>query len=411
VDIQRLDHLMNLVGELVMTKAQILEVQRQLRERAGFSDLTVDLFRASRSLERKLGELQEGIVAVRMVPVGQVFSRLHQFVRTFARESGKEIEFHVFGEETEIDKRMLEEISDPLIHIIRNAVDHGIEPVEVRRRQGKPERGTVAVRAFPKGSYVVVTVEDDGAGIDPQEVLRSAHRRGLVAEDSLLEESEILHLIFLPGFTTSEAVTEISGRGVGLDVVRKNLIKLRGRIDVESEVGVGTRMTLTFPITLAIVRALAIRSGSETFAIPLSAVIENLRVTPAQVRTVEGREVLQLRGATLSLCRLDRLFDLPAAPRTADPLLGETETQEQEYLYVVIVGIAERRLGLVVERILGQQEIVIRPLGEACPHASGIAGATELGDGEVVLVLDVEALIAETLEGSLSRPAGGRLAV
>jgi len=382
VDIGRLDRLMNIVGELVLSKNIITQLGKDLRDMQGFTGIAVDLHKAARTFERKLGELQEGVIEVRMVPIGQIFTRLAQAVRKYAGDVGKDIHLETFGEDTELDKLMVEDMSDPLMHLIRNSIDHGIETAAVRARRGKPERGLIRLNSYPKGNRVVITVEDDGGGIDHEKVRRIAVDKELISESDVLGKRDILDLIFMPGFSTSEKVSEVSGRGVGMDVVKKNVSKLSGMIDVETEIGAGTKFIITLPITLAILKALIVEVSTETFAVPLSSVLESLMVTRDKVEKVERREVITLRGETLPLLRLDKVFGLP-------------RSEEGEYLYIVVVGIAERRLGFVVDRLVGQQEIVIKSIGDKLKGVPGIAGATELGDNEVVLVMDVESLIDE----------------
>lgn len=382
VDIGRLDRLMNIVGELVLSKNIIAQITKDLRDVQGFTGIAVDLHKAARTFERKLSELQEGVIEVRMVPIGQIFTRLAQAVRKYAGDVGKDIHLETLGEDTELDKLMVEDMSDPLMHLIRNSIDHGIESSAVRSRRGKPAYGLIKLNSYPKGNRVVITVEDDGGGIDHEKVRRVAVDKDIIEESDMLSRREVLDLIFMPGFSTSEKVSEVSGRGVGMDVVKKNVSKLSGMIDVETEIGTGTKFLITLPITLAILKALIVKVSSETFAIPLSSVLESLMVTNDKVETVERREVITLRGETLPLLRLDQVFGL-ATP------------EEGEYLYVVVVGIAERRLGFVVDRLVGQQEIVIKSIGDKLRNIPGVAGATELGDNEVVLVMDVESLIDE----------------
>jgi len=385
VDISRLDHLMNIVGELVLSKNMISQLSKDLRGLQGFTGLAVDLHKASRTFERKLGELQEGVIEVRMVPIGQIFTRLTQAVRKYAGDVGKDIDLDMLGEDTELDKLMVEDMSDPLMHLIRNALDHGIEPPAERLRRGKPEKGLIRLDAYPKGNRVVISVEDDGAGIDYEKVRRIAVDKGLVQESEMLTRREMLDLIFLPGFSTSEKVSEVSGRGVGMDVVKKNVSKLSGMIDIDTEIGKGTTFTITLPITLAIIKALIVEVSTETFCVPLSSVLESLMIKRDRIATIEKREVVSIRGETLPLLWLDRVFGLP-------------KSEEGESIYVVVVGVAERRLGLVVDRLVGQQEIVIKSIGEKLKNIPGLAGATELGDNEVVLVLDVESLIDEATQ-------------
>ncbi len=390
VDIFRLDSLMNIVGEMHLLKNVIGRISKELRTMQGFMGLSVDLHKAQRGLERKLNDLQEGILEVRMVPIGQIFTRLSQMVRNYAREAGKEIYLEMRGEETELDKLMIEDLADPLMHLIRNAIDHGIEPSDLRKQLGKPEKGSVRLTAFPKGNHVVITIEDDGAGMDPARIAVKAVEKGILAPDHGLDlvadRREILDLVFLPGFTTRDTVTEISGRGVGMDVVKRNVSRLSGMIDIQTESGVGTTFTLTLPITLAIIKALIVESGGQTFAIPLSSVLEIQQATSGRVETVEGREVMAVREDTIPLLRISRVFNL-------------TERRDRDAFYVILVGLAERRLGIIVDILRDQQEIVIKPLGKRLSDIAGIAGATELGDRRgVVLVLDVESLIDGTLK-------------
>lgn len=396
VDIYKLDNLMNAVGEMHLIKNIVGRIARELRTMQGFMGLSVDLHKAQRGLERKLNDLQEGILEVRMVPIGQIFTRLSQVVRMYAKEAGKEIDLELRGEETELDKLMIEDLADPLMHLVRNAIDHGIETPEERKRLGKPARGNVKLTAFPRGNHVVITIEDDGAGMDPARIVAKAVDKGILVPDHGLDPAtttdrrQILDLIFLPGFTTRETVTEISGRGVGMDVVKKNVSKLSGMIDIQTEPGAGTTFSLTLPITLAIIKALIAESGGRTFAIPLSSVLEIQQATPDKVETVEGREVMAVREDTVPLLRVADVFRL-------------TEQRQSEEFYVILVGLAERRVGIVVDNLRDQQEIVIKPLGKRLADVPGVAGATELGDRRgVVLVLDVESLI----EGAMKKTAG-----
>jgi len=293
----------------------------------------------------------------------------------------------VTGAETEIDKLIVEELSDPLMHMIRNAIDHGIEPREERLRAGKPAIGTIALNAFQKGNQVVIEVEDDGAGMDPAALVGAAIRRGVVNAEEARELAlrDVFALVFMPGFTTKQVATDLSGRGVGLDVVKTNIAKLGGVVDITSDVGIGTKMTITLPITLAIINVLLVDIGGRPFAIPLASVEEAMALDEAHVRAIESREVLTVRGASLPICRLERLFGMQ--PRGA----------RKARAFVVIAQVADRRLGLVVDELVGQRDIVIKPLGKSLSRTRGFAGATELGDQRVALVLDVAALIEEVL--------------
>ena len=387
VDIRKLDHLMNVVGELALARAGIRSVLETLKQDRALTELARSLHREMRNLDRKLDELQAGILEVRMVPLGQIFDKLSRVVRKISREAGKEIHLTIAGADTEIDKLIVEELSDPLMHVIRNCIDHGIERPEARRAAGKPEAGTISIHAEQRGNHVVIEVEDDGAGIAADRLIQSAIARGFLDENAAraMSRREIFNLIFLPGVSTKVVADEISGRGVGMDVVKTNIARLSGIIDVESETGAGTRLTITLPITLAIIQALVVRVAGRTFAIPLNSVLEALIVQPQDVRTIERREIVTLRGATLPLLRLDRLFRMDRAPGVRDKH------------FVVVVGMAQHRLGLMVDELLGQQDIVIKPIGRVLEGIPGIAGATELGGQQTVLVLDVAALVEEAL--------------
>jgi two-component system chemotaxis sensor kinase CheA len=386
VDIRRLDGLMNTVGELLLIKANLQRMTENARQEGTpvLSKAWVqELSRETRQLERKLDALQSGLLEARMVPVGQVFDKLARLVRRIAREAGKEIDFLSTGGEVELDKLIVEELSDPLMHIIRNAIDHGVEPPEVRVAAGKARRAAVSLRAEQKGNHVVIEVSDDGSGIDEQRVREVALQRNLITEAQAAEMNrrELLNLIFLPGFSTARNVSELSGRGVGLDVVKNNISNLSGLIDVWSERGRGTAFQLTLPLTLAIIRALVVGVSGRTYAVPLNSVLEILSVQPKDIRTVERREVLDLRGQTLPFARLARIFGLP-----------ERNTGRH---FVVVVGLAQERLGIAVDELFGQQDIVTKPLGGRLQSVRGISGATDLGNRRTVLVLDVAALLED----------------
>jgi len=390
VDIRKLDHLMNIVGELAIVRSAFGRVAEKLRGE-GQRKLAAELQRLHRNFDRRLGEMQDGILEVRMVPLGQVFDRLARVVRQISREVGKEIRLVITGAETEIDKLIVEELSDPLMHMIRNAIDHGIEAGQGRVEVGKPLAGTIALNAFQKGNHVMIEVEDDGRGIDLSRLTEKAITLGKLARSEAEEMSrdEMLALIFLPGLSTRESADDVSGRGVGMDIVKTNISKLGGVIDVHSESGIGTKMTITLPITLAIVSALLIQAGQHTLAIPLSSVSEAIAFDEGAVRLVDGREVITLRGQTLPLCRLDRLMALESSPDSAS-----------RRRFVVVAALGQRRLGLVVDFLYGQEDIVIKPLGKSLAGVRGFAGATELGDQRVGLVLDAAGLIEEVLAGA-----------
>ena len=388
VDIRKLDRLMTVVGELAIVKTAITNLAERVRGRvADARELAVELARLNRTFERHLAQMQSGILEVRMVPLGQAFDKLARVVRQISREHAKDVNLVITGAETEIDKLIVEELSDPLMHMIRNAIDHGIEPRDERLRVGKPPIGTIALNAFQKGNHVVIEVEDDGRGMDPEALLAAAVRRGVVSPDEAKElgPRELLALVFMPGFTTKEVATDLSGRGVGLDVAKTNIAKLGGVVDITSDVGIGTKMTITLPITLAIINVLLVEIGARLFAMPLASVEEAIALDQSQVRTIEGREVLTVRGASLPICRLARMFGVPQRQRV------------RPRAFVVIAQVGNRRLGFVVDELVGQQDIVIKALGKSLARVRGFAGATELGDQRVALVLDVAALIEEVL--------------
>jgi len=389
VDIRKLDHLMNIVGELSIVRSSLSRIAERLRGE-GARQLATELMRLHRNFDRRLGEMQDGILEVRMVPLGQVFDRLARVVRQISRDLGKEIRLVITGAETEIDKLIVEELSDPLMHMIRNAIDHGIESAERRAEVGKPLAGTIALNAFQKGNHVMIEVEDDGRGIDEEALVEKAVESGKIArsEASELVRDEILALIFVPGLSTREQVDDLSGRGVGMDIVKTNISKLGGVIDVHSETGIGTKMAITLPITLAIVSALLVRVHEQVFAIPLSTVSEALSFDPSQVRRVENREVVTVRGSSLPICDLGRLLGLPEPH------------EERRRRFIVVAALGNRRLGLVVDHLFGQEDIVIKPLGASLSRVRGFAGATELGDQRVGLVLDSGAVIEEVLSGA-----------
>ena len=354
VDIAKLDSLMNIIGELHT-------LTRKLKK--------------NRDVTRKLNELQKLAIDLRMVPVGQIYSKVSRSVRKLARELNKDIELVLRGEDTELDKMLVEEISDPLMHIIRNAIDHGIESPTERLAAGKDAKGRVTLTAYQQGNSVVIDVSDDGRGIDPQALRNAAAKRGLPVTEDPYE------LLFTAGFSTAAEVSEISGRGVGLDVVKKNIQDLKGSIDVLSEVGRGTTFRIILPITLAIIQALIVRAAGQQFAIPLTSVDETLRIHAGEIQTVEAREVLALRDLTLPLMRLGDAFML------------DTDGDGDRRLFVVVTRSGDKLAGVVVDAIVRQQEIVIKSIGERLARTPGIAGATEIGEGEIVLVIDVASLM------------------
>lgn len=386
VDIDKLDFLMNIVGDLVLAKGSIVEICDQLKAQ-GDVERARELQKATRGLERRLEELQKGVMEVRMVPVAQLFEKMNRIVRRVADEHGKKVGLDIRGAETELDKLIMESLSDPLMHIIRNAIDHGIESAAERLALRKPEKGTISLWASQKGNHVVISVRDDGRGIDPEKVRRKAIQKGLISEAAELNQDDVYDLIFLPGFSTRDQVSDLSGRGVGMDVVKTNISELSGMIDIDSRVGEGTVISITLPITLAIIKALIIRVCGRTYAIPITSVLETLMIESSTIRTVERREVIELRQSTLPLLRLGELFRLPEAARSN----GRS--------FVAVVGLAEKRLGLIVDELLGQQDVVIKSLGSSLSFVRGIAGAADMGNQKTILVLDVGGLMGEAMRG------------
>jgi len=388
VDIERLDAMMNAVGELRLIAANLQRLADgatapgvvQLPRAFG-----ADLLKDQRQMARRLDALQSGLLEARMVPLAQVFERLQRLVRRVAREAGKELDLVARGGEVELDKLIVEELSDPLMHLLRNAIDHGIEAPAEREQLAKPRRGRLTLTARPSGAHVVIEVRDDGRGVNTARVREVAVKRGLLGAIEAQEaSSRALHrLLFTPGFSTAKSISPLSGRGVGLDVVHTNLARLSGVIDVESVAGLGTCFRLTLPLTLAMVRGLIVRVSGRTYAIPLNGVVEILALGPEALQSRGGREFISVRGATLPLVRLARLFRLPEA--------------DLSRRNVVVVGLAQERLGLAVDELLGQADMVTKPLGERLQRVQGIAGVADLGNRRTVLVLDVAALIGEGL--------------
>jgi two-component system, chemotaxis family, sensor kinase CheA len=383
VDIDKLDRILNTIGELTLAKGAIKRIGSELLENFGRTELVYDIHKISQTLERRLEELQDQVLEIRMVPIGQIFTRLGQIVRRYSREINKDIELVVFGEETELDKYLAEEIVDPLMHLIRNAVDHGIESPEERKSKGKNEVGTITLRAYQKGNHVVIEIRDDGAGIDTVRVRKKAEEKGLIEVGAELQEKEIIDFIFTPGFSTKDVVSEVSGRGVGMDVVKDKLSTLGGFAEVETIRNSGTTFMLTLPITLAIMKALIVRVGSEKFAVPLTSMSETLILEHKDLQRVELKEVYYLRGEMLPVIRVNDFFSI--------------EVDVTERSFVVIVGFGERRIGLMVDELLGQQEIVIKSLGSYLQNVRGFAGAAEIGKHEVILVIDAESLVDESV--------------
>ena len=382
VDIAKLDHVMNIVGELLIARSQIDRLARSASTQP-VRTTSLELTKIARSFGRKIDELQKSVIDTRMVPVAQIYTKLGRTVRKIARDVGKEIELVLRGEETELDKMMVEELSDPLLHIIRNAIDHGIESPDERVAAGKPRAGKVTLVAYQQGNSVVLDISDDGRGIDPQRIRKIAVERKLIAADEQVDTARAYELLFTPGFSTAAEVSEISGRGVGLDVVKRNILDLKGSIEILSTVGKGTTFRVMLPITLAIIQALIVRAGDEHFAIPLSAVDESLRLYARDIQTIEKREVFALRNVAIPLLRLADAFGRP------DP---KTKNADRKW-FAVVTRSGEKVAGILVDELVRQQEIVIKSIGERLKTIPGIAGATEVGEGEMILVIDAASLI------------------
>jgi two-component system chemotaxis sensor kinase CheA len=392
IDVERLDELMNLVGELVLGRNRLTQIVSGIVERFEGESLARELMDTIAQVDYLTSELQAVVMRARMMPIAKVFSKFPRIVRDLSRDLNKEVELLIYGEETEVDKSVIESIHDPLVHLIRNAIDHGIETPQERKAVGKPEKGKVILRAEHEGNFIVITVEDDGRGIDPERVRRKAVEKKIITEQeaSSISDRDALNLIFLPGFSTASKVTNVSGRGVGLDVVKANITKLNGMIDVQSTLGQGTKFILKLPLTLAIIQGLLVDVCGEIFIIPLSSVIEVVRIPRSQVHSIKGREIIRLRDSVLPLVRLADIFNL------------SSNGDFKENLYVVVVGLAEKKLGIVVDGLVGQKEVVIKSLGSYLNNVRGIAGATILGDGTVRMIVDVAQIFKMSAENSYS---------
>lgn len=408
VDAKKIDALMNQVGELVVNRAWFSQLAMEMkdlqrlwlennrldqREAKQFKSFAFRLHEASSALGRVANDLQEGVMKVRMLPIGQLFSRYPRLIRQLAQETEKRVHLEISGEETELDKMVIEEVSDPLVHLLRNAVDHGIEGSDERRRLGKPPEGTIKLTAYHESNNVVIEVADDGRGMDPQVLKNTALDKGLLtkAEAERMTSRELLSLIMKPGFSTASQVTKTSGRGVGMDVVKKNIEKLNGTIEMDSVSGEGTRFRIKIPLTLAIIQALLVRVGNDIFTIPLASVVETLRFFREEISTVEGIEVIHLRHSTIPLIRLSSLFKYPQPE------------QDSRKAFVVIISMGTKQLGLVVDSLVGEQEVVIKPLVDYLQEKSGFTGATILGDGRISLILDVYELAGLALRREAQR--------
>lgn len=383
VDVKRLDHLMNLIGELVLGKNRLLRIHGDISDKYNSNTLSEELNQIVSSISTVTTDLQLAVMKTRMLPIVKVFNKFPRMVRDLARELGKNIELIMSGEETELDKSIIEEIGDPLVHIIRNSCDHGIESPEVRLEKGKSEVGKIILKAYNEGNHIVIEIQDDGKGLDPEAIKAKALEKGLITDRdaATMSDKEAFSLIFKAGFSTAAAITNISGRGVGMDVVKTNIEKLNGIIDIESQLGMGTTLKLKIPLTLAIIQALIVGVQEEFYAIPLSSVLETVRISQDEIYTVDGKSVLRLRDEVLPLVHMSSIFEV------------RNDFGSAKEIYVVIIGLAEQKIGMIVDCLIGQEEVVIKSLGEYLKNIQGIAGATVRGDGKITLIVDVVAIM------------------
>ena len=383
VEVKRLDQLMNLSGELVLSKNRLLKICDDVSERYDGEQFLEELNQATNSLSLITTDIQLAVMKTRMQPVSKVFSKFPRIVRDLSRELGKQIELEISGEETELDKSIIEEIGDPIMHMIRNSCDHGVEDPATRAASGKPEKGVVQLKAYNEGNYIIIEIADDGKGLDADMLKVKCIEKNLITEKEAdqMSDKEAFALIFKPGFSTAQKVTSVSGRGVGMDVVRNNIEKLNGLIEIDSEVGKGSIFRLKIPLTLAIMQSLLVGAQEEYYAIPLASVIETVRVPLDSIYTIEGKNVLRLRDEVVSLVRLADVFGVKQ--------VFESDTQA----YVVIIGLAESKLGVIIDTLVGQEEIVIKSMGDYLQGIPGIAGATVRGDGRITLIVDVGSMM------------------
>jgi two-component system chemotaxis sensor kinase CheA len=379
VDVSRLDNLMNLVGELVLARNRLSQATQLLKEKYERIEISKQITDVSSQIDFVTTELQIAVMKTRMVPIEKVFNGLPLLARELMHTTGKEVDLQIYGKETELDKSLIEELNDPLVHMLRNAFDHGIESPEEREKQEKPPQGTIVVNAERDGNYILITMEDDGRGMDAGQIKQKAIEKRLISEDQArdMSTSEALNLIFIPGFSTKQEISNVSGRGVGMDVVKTKIAKLKGIVEITSEVNKGTIITLKLPLTLAIIQGLLLKVADETFAVPLNTVHEIVGLGPDDIYTIQGREVIRVRDTILPLARMSDIIGKPNVKK------------QSHFSYVVIVGWAEKQIGLLVDSLQGQKEVVIKSLGNYLGDVPGIAGSTILGDGSVILVVDV----------------------
>ena len=376
VDIEKLDTLMNLMGELVINKVRL--------EQIGQTHRMSDLMETLEQMDRVTGDLQNIVMKVRMVPVSAVFNRFPRMVRDVSKELGKEINLTIEGEETELDRTVIDEIGDPIMHLLRNSLDHGVESPDAREAKGKPRVGEVGLIARHEGNNVVIMITDDGAGIDAGKIRRKAVEKGMITQDEAdrLDDADAVRLIFLPGFSTAEKITDISGRGVGMDVVRSKIEALSGHVDVETHIDEGSVFKIKLPLTLAIIQAMLVRVQEEMYAIPLTSIDSTVNIEPTDIQTIQNKEVIVLRGEIIPIVRMEEALQVP-------------HVKDSEELFVVVVHAGEAKAGIVVDNLIGQQEIVIKTLGNLFAGLKLFGGATVLGDGRVALILDVATMIQQ----------------
>ena len=376
VDIEKLDTLMNLMGELVINKVRL--------EQIGQTHRLTDLMETLEQMDRVTGDLQNIVMKVRMVPVSAVFNRFPRMVRDVSKELGKEINLTIEGEETELDRTVIDEIGDPIMHLLRNSLDHGVESPDVREAKGKSRTGEVGLIARHEGNNVVIMITDDGAGIDANKIRRKAVEKGMVtqSEADSLDDADAVRLIFLPGFSTAEQITDISGRGVGMDVVRSKIEALSGHVDVETHIDEGSIFKIKLPLTLAIIQAMLVRVQEEMYAIPLTSIDSTINIEPSDIQTVQNKEVIVLRGEIIPIIRMEEALQVP-------------HKKDSDEHFVVVVHAGEAKAGIVVDNLIGQQEIVIKTLGNLFAGLKLFGGATVLGDGRVALILDVATMIQQ----------------
>lgn len=380
VDISKLDTLMNIAGELITYKNELEQLAEKIKTLLKASELNLSLTKTINSLGKKLSELQESVMAVRMVPLNQLFEKLERTAKKIAHELKKEVSIIIKGGDTELDKYIVEELADPLLHIIRNAVDHGIEPPNEREKKGKSPTGHIELLAYQKGNNVIIEVRDDGKGIDLEKIRKKLITLGKIAEDQDVSEEFLIDTIFTPGFSEKDSATEISGRGVGLDVVKSNLAKMRGFVEVKTEKDKGTSFILTLPLTLVIIQSLIIKTSGKLFAIPINAIEEVVEINRQKIIKISDEDVINLRNNALPVSYLERVFEFGEEPKN--------------FNFLVVLRVGEKKVGIVVEEVIGYNDIVIKSMGRYI-RTRGIAGATQIGEGKLILVLDPTGILEE----------------